>query len=430
MWFLFGVVTLSLMVWVSFHIRRSGSWVGVQRRYESPDGAARTYMHAEQTHKGAKTGFQIGINVPVGFDFELRTESGFDQWGKSLGIGAEQSVGDSKFDAEVFIDSDDQRVGAALRQSREARTAVLYLFRMCREQDGKLKRIRAFKGRLWIDVNDKTGLPPWVIADKFSEALHALAEALTKESRSLARVSDPFRIKALLILGMSTGLAIFGLIGLFRARGSWLDLDTESMWVWTSMVGVMLCLVGAVLALRWLRASSRAHYVLAELLTVGMAGSILSVHALAAEFNRDFDLSAPTVYEGQPARVFSENYRCGKGGRSTCTRYDIVIEGTWPAAGREFSINEDTYHRLKRYQRVDVFLKPGLLGGRWISARSSRLGLNKIDCFGWISADQQIWSTCDVVSVWCGHSELDGLGYLPFAPNLQLVRRAARLYVG
>ncbi len=366
MWFLFGVVTLSLMMWATFKLRRTSSWTGEQCQYKTAEGNSRWYTFKEQSHKGTKIGYRIGIPAQLGFEFQLRTETGLDATGKSFGITAEQSAGDSRFDAEVFIDSDDLRVGAALRRSQEARNAVLSLFRICGAQQASLNRVQAYRGRLWVDVKDKNGMPTRGVANDIANALYTLNEALAAEAKGLHRTPDPFLRRAMLILAVSTGLAIFGLVALFRLPASRLDLDTGFLWTVSAAVGILLCLAGSVLALKWLRASSRSFRVLVELLTVGMMGSILSVHAFAAEINREFDFGQPTLFDDVPARAYSETYRCGKRGRRTCTRYQIAFEGAWPGAGRELQIDLGLYNRLERTSLVDIEMMPGAVGCRWI----------------------------------------------------------------
>ncbi|MBK8286890.1 MAG: hypothetical protein IPK97_19625 [Ahniella sp.] len=186
-------------------MRRTSNWSGEQRGYTSAEGTKRWYRFDEQSHKGKKLGYRLGISAQIGFEFQLRAETGFDRQAQSFGIGAEQTVGDSRFDAEVFIDSDDQRVGAALRRSPEARDAVLSLFRICRERGGTLNRVQAYRGRLWIHVKDASGLPTSNVANELSDALYTLNEALATQASGLHKAPDPFLRRAMLILAVSTG---------------------------------------------------------------------------------------------------------------------------------------------------------------------------------------------------------------------------------
>ncbi|MBK8286891.1 MAG: hypothetical protein IPK97_19630 [Ahniella sp.] len=151
-----------------------------------------------------------------------------------------------------------------------------------------------------------------------------------------------------------------------RLSAARLDLDSGALWIGSAVGGILLCVGGSVLAMRWLRASSRSHRVLAELLTIGLIGSVLSVHGLAAELNREFDSGPPAVFADVPAQAYKETYRCGKRGRRTCTRYEIKFHGDWPGAGREMRIDLGLYNQLERAAQVDIEVMPGALGCRWI----------------------------------------------------------------
>ena len=121
--------------------------------------------------------------------------------------------------------------------------------------------------------------------------------------------------------------------------------------------------------MRWLHASSRAHFVLLEWLTVGLAGMILTLHAFAVEVNRDFDRAEATVIGPFEARLAKETYRCGKRRRNTCTRYEFrMAPGVIPGFSGDLRVDSAMYARLQRHAWFTARIRPGLLGCRWIES--------------------------------------------------------------
>ncbi|AVP98309.1 hypothetical protein C7S18_14390 [Ahniella affigens] len=367
MWFLFGVVTLTLAVIGSFWLRRQSGWVGESVAVVDAEGRTHEYQWQESKHKGKPVGFRIGVLTPAAYQFRLLQEGWLQRFGASLGIGAEQTVGDSAFDQAFFIDSDDPRVGQALRRSIAARRALLDLRNQMPGLGGVLVRVTAFRGRLWIDVSSRQAIPDATTRHAIVMQLLQFDDALREQEVGSAAVRDPFLFRAILFLALSTGLAIFGLVGLARLGSARMDLDSGSLWLQAVGAGIVLCLGLSFAALKTLQQSSRAYRVLAELLTIGLFGSILSSHALIFEFNRDFDSGVPTVYAGLKAHVRSETYKCGKHRRSTCTRHILKLDGDCPPEIRELRISSNLASQLRVASTVQVEVKPGALGGRWIS---------------------------------------------------------------
>lgn len=367
MWFLFGLVTLSLVVLGSFWLRRASGWIGESVTIVDPRGQTRQYQWLESKSKGKPTGYCIGVDTVQGYQFRLIEEGLLHRRAKEFGIGVEQSVGDSIFDQTFFIDSDDQRVGLALRRSPEVRRALLEL-RQQVQQQGRFTRIQAFRGRLWIEVASTDGIPDPSVRHGIASTLILLDEALRQQDVGGTRMRDPFLFRAMLFLSLSTGLAIFGLLSLTRLSAARLDLDSGYLWWLSLVVGSVLAFALAFAALKVLQQSSRAYRVLVELLTIGLAGAILSSHGLIFEFNRDFDSGVPTLYRGLQAKVQSHTYRCGKNGRNTCTRHTLHLDGERPSELAELRIASDMAARLRSASEVRVEIKPGALGGRWIRA--------------------------------------------------------------
>lgn len=367
MWFLFGLVTLTLAVIGSYWLRRQYGWVGEMVTIVDAEGRTHQYQWQESKHKGKPASFRISVPTPAGYQFRLLQEGWLQRFAANLGVGAEQTTGDSAFDQAFFIDSDDQRVGQALRRSPAARRALLDLRNQLPSLGGTLVRVNVFRGRLWIEVSSRQGIPDPTMRHGIVTQLKLFDDALREQEIGRSAVRDPFLLRAILFLSLSTGLAIFGLIALLRLESARLDLDSGKLWLLAVGTGVVLCLALAFAALKTLQQSSRAYRVLAELLTIGLLGSVLTSHALLFEFNREFDSSAPTVYAGLRADVRSETYRCGKHGRRTCTRHTLSLSDEGPPEIRKLRISSDRARQLRSAATVRVEVKPGALGARWIS---------------------------------------------------------------
>lgn len=372
MWVLIGVVVFGIVLAIAWFVRQfAGSPPKTVRHGVTADGTRLSFRADADTSKNRNIGYRIGITALAGFSFTLRREVAFDRFGKSLGVAAEQQTGDADFDATFFIDSNDQRIGRALRHSPEARAAAEAVRAMADAFGGKFERIRAAGGQFWLTVTGSAPLPSDDDLVRIAEALKTIADAVSVRmadpSGGVPR--DPFRRRAIAVVTLSSGLLVFGILGLLRMPAARLDLDAGHLWWWSSIIGLMATLAIGLVVMRWLHASSRAHWVLLEWLTIGLGGMILSLHAFAIEVNRDFDREPASVIGPFEARVTREEYRCGKRRRRTCTRYEFHPPAdAIPGVHDALRIDSMTYYRLQRSAWFTVRIRPGLLGCRWIES--------------------------------------------------------------
>ena len=110
MWFLFGFITLGAACVSSLLWRRMVSWHGAQA-----EDAGTPYEYKVSTNKGRVTGATVGVTCSEGFTFSLKLEGMFDRLSKTIGLTKECQTGDSAFDDEIYVLSDDPVVHRTLR---------------------------------------------------------------------------------------------------------------------------------------------------------------------------------------------------------------------------------------------------------------------------------------------------------------------------
>jgi hypothetical protein len=380
MWFLLGLVALTLSVVLSYWLRVQSRWSGeafVVRRIggeqQAPAIAAQYLVHR---HKGDYTGCKIGISGTIGarkpVEFHLRRENWFDRFGKRLGVTREQGLGNRELDQQLFLDSDDQRVGTMFQQSEPARLALAHVLSV---DPARVTGIYAHAGRFWIDLNGSGEEPDEKLRSEIAAALDALLVALQKSYADVgvkrsAGADDAFLWRASMILAISTGSLIFGVIALSRIKFVAEQLDPYQLWIYGLIVGVVLTIACFVFAWRSLHASARAHVVLFEIATLGLIGFCLTSKALLTEINMEFDRRAPSVLMLDRPQATHTTYRCGKRGRRICDRYTLAVPPEHFQGRSIIKIDEAMHARLHLQRAAIMKIKPGALGVKWIESIS------------------------------------------------------------
>lgn len=372
MWLSIGSVLLVLSIGIAWWIRGRGAVPPSNAQTVSTPSGAPIRCWADETRTKKKvTGYRVGVSIAGAFDIVIRPETRFDRWARSMGIVAEQTTMDAAFDETFFIDSNDLRVGRALRHDRDAREAIVQIDAHCRTYGCSMLAIRARRAKLWVEIKDPTGLPGPDALGRLAAALSVVAGALVGRVMDAAGEGprDRFRPRAVAVVGLSTGLLAFGLLALTRWPSVRLDLDPARLW-WLSIgIGTIATLVGMLLILRWLASSTRAHWVLLEWATIGFAGVVLTLHAFAMEANREFDDAPAEIVGPIDGRMTEETYKCGKHRNRTCTRYLFdPAPGAIAGIHEALRIDHRLYSMNRGHTRFVVHIKPGRLACRWIQS--------------------------------------------------------------
>jgi hypothetical protein len=299
MWFLFGLVTLIGTVLLAIRDRRASQWSGETARMAGESASLRTGESYLFNLMGKEQRLLMGVSCPEGFHLKLKPETGVDRLFKKLGVSEEFRIGDPEFDAQVYVVAEDRRVGRVLHRSAEVRRGLLKLFRLSRF-GLRLRALECHGGRLWVDYTvakdfEETGL----VANEVVPVLLEMVRELEAEGSAPAAERDPFVWKAAVLVGLSTGLLVNGLIQGYRlsyvVMPSIVDQDT---WFVGSIVWALLMVGGLVVAaLVWLQRSARTHLVILDMALVGALGCFGTARVLVADVNRALDFKPPEVVE-------------------------------------------------------------------------------------------------------------------------------------
>jgi hypothetical protein len=368
MWFLFGLVsTLGFALYVGYR-RLIEPWSGDAC---GPADAPAECMITK--HKSRITRVRIGVTAPDLHDFTLRRQTALDAFFVRLGLSHEQTVGDVVFDDSMYLLSDDARLGLRLRGDAQLREALFGLLDDTGDAPAQVKRVRCVGGRLWVDCKPTGAFHEGSVSAltlRAAPKLRQVAARLATRPPVGAPRGDHSLLKAVVLLGISSGLAINGALQLARLGFvSWpILLDRGGLLSLAISVGLVISALLLVLTVVLLRGSSRAHGVALELLLTGTLGGIASGYSELYDYNVEAD-RAPALAVQAPL-VERRAYGCGKRNRSTC--YRVTVQSP-ELPEQTFKVDRDTYARLAGASNVMLAIHPGELGFRWLE------GLDRAD---------------------------------------------------
>jgi hypothetical protein len=364
MWFLFGFVTLAAACVSSLIWRRTVSWSG-----ETENAQGIPFEYEASTTKKKVRLIRVGVPCGPGFSLSLKPEGSMDRASKAIGLTKECQTGDAAFDDAIYVLSDDLVFHRMLQLDQKLRANVLRLVEIC-DVVGRLKAIHVHKGRIWVVVD-----PDTTDRDKAKDAgrdivpaLNHLAQDFAERPGAARDERDPFPFRAACVLGISTGLAINGGIGLVRAYpgdfpymlNALAPLPFAVALGFAGIIGLIVC------ALWFMGRSSRTHLVLIELLLVGTFGAIASAYMELRDYNMEYDANPPNVHQATVTETWETYTRRRRGGK---TRHCHVALLGWPSetatTRREMSCG--FYARVHVGTRLDIQLRTGALGWPWIA---------------------------------------------------------------
>lgn len=358
MWFLFGFVTLIVAVGFEFWRRHELMW--------SPDGQCQGYDYKFLKSKNRTTGLLVGTNCVSDANFLFKQQTVVDAFFKRIGVSREFETGDSSFDDVCYLATDCSDLHRFLADQPELRTAIKVILAF--NSGGlKVKAIYCRKGRIWIKfdgegLNSDKGIEP--IVRRLGHPLSLIANAVVDLAKSGFSWRDPFIYKAILVLAISSGLAINAALQFYRTNlGDLPFLMYPKELVIDALIYSFIALpVLALIAVYWLGRGARTHLVLIELVTVGAVGLFASVAFEMRDINIEFDNSKPNYFE---TKIVSKHI--SKGRRSTS--YYIVLKN-WNCDCGNYSIevSSATYKSASVSNPVMIAQRNGYLGYTWINA--------------------------------------------------------------
>jgi len=362
MWFAFGFITLGCYFAYLFSKRTRARWKGLPMVTQG--------IAHERANRPRGRLLRLGLPAPAGIDLVLLPETFLARLFKGIGLSEEFQVGRDRFDAAVYIGSDDAELCRRLALKRELQADILAIFDAEYPEGCALREIRCLSGRLWADFSVHPEFPQDSVSavERVTMApLKRIADALTAMvagSNAGTKPRDPFVRKAMVVLALSSTLAFVGFTQWFRHiyQVTPLILDGARLAWFTALAGVVILLLLIALTIKVVGRSARAHLVLLEVLLVGGSGSFFAAWVGLQTLNSGLDHASAT-----PITVQVSGKEPVRGRRHT-DYYVIVPDWAKPGTDLRLNVPYWFFHNTPLNDTLVVNQHPGALGLRWVSS--------------------------------------------------------------
>lgn len=359
MWFLFGFVTLVAAVGFEFWRRHALLW--------TPDDQCDGYDYKFLKGKNRTTGLLLGVRCASGANFLIKKQSVIDSFFKRIGVSREFETGDSSFDDACYLATDCTALHKVLTDQPKLRTAIKVILGFS-GGGFTAEEIYCRNGRIWIQFDigiwgsdDKVDF----IVKKLGPPLLLIVNAVADLEKAGVRWRDPFIYKAVLVLALSSGLAINAAIQFYRTTLDDLPflLYPKELAVDALIYSFMVLPILILAAVYWLGRGARTHLVLIELVTVGAVGLFASIALEMRDINIEFDKTKPDYFE---TKIVGKDKSSSRKGRTT---YRIYVKN-WNCDCGNYSITTSsaTYNLASISNPVMIAQRNGYLGYPWINA--------------------------------------------------------------
>ena len=358
MWFGLGFLTLIASIVWSYR-QQAIFWKG------EPESLGEIKYWYKNETKNKKKNLYIGLNCATAFQCQFRLERWMDRFFKRIGLSKEHQTGNPDFDRKIYLLCDNSTAQEFISSHPIIAEQVV---RMVDVQDYGflLQEITVYKGRIWAVYQDQgkqgeqqTSLFVAHVVKMLQELGRPFDALPLGDSRQWV---DPFLLRALVLSAVSSGLFMNAVLIFLRIQWTTFGdvLDPGLFWRDVLVVSAVIFAVLLMIAIYFVGRTSRAHYVLLELLLLGSLGTIGAVYGELYDYNIEMDTAAAKSYE---STVLSK--RISRGRRST--HYYMTLQ-RWPSMARneEVSIGSSMYQGIQVGDSMIVTEHPGRLGYRWL----------------------------------------------------------------
>lgn len=369
MWFSLGLITLFITLAFQWRYRWVRAWSG-----ELDSLGGKSCETGLRSIRGLVYGLRVAVDVPTEFRFELKRENGWDRFFKWTGLAVEFQFGHMGFDPLVYVASNDDHLESRFSNNTRLLHAAQHLFAM-QGSGCRLGRVACANGRMWMEWRAQD----WASDDPIEERLREAAASamadfsvLAKElwsdpPASLPRERDRFLLPSVLILCMSSGLAISAAVSWGRiAFESTFIVDSARLWTLSLLPASLLLAAMLVTAVVLLRRSARMHLVLLEVLFVGSIGALLFTAVELRDANIALDPSTETLLL-IPVDWKKIETRRGRGLFSEKRESHQLIVRDWASAEgvRSFTVSKQTFDQVQQGDFLKFKQRAGYFGIRW-----------------------------------------------------------------
>ncbi|MBU0675744.1 MAG: hypothetical protein KJ950_13970 [Proteobacteria bacterium] len=330
------------------------------------------FKYCFSTNKHGIDGFTIAVDCRGNSAFLFKFERWYDRLFKKLRISSEYCLDKNDFDKKIYIISDHQKFCRHLSNNQDIPEAILGLFypngrsymvkSLECSADGKLRFVCQLTSE-WRAENREDNLHE--IAKILVPDLHKVAVKLSMIMEKVGEDPDDSanKLRADRMELLSCGLAISGLVvSIIFLPTITLIIDYSQLLLCSILIGLGIAGVMMVTIIKTLRGTSRAHFILLQVLIVGLAGAILLSHGLLISANRFLDFKPFVAYQ---VKVLNKK-KTGRPNQGVL--YATFEDWTGETSQRTINITGlSIFDDLNIGDTVVIQQKMGLLHFRWIS---------------------------------------------------------------
>lgn len=363
MWFIFGGITLIVIISYRFLNYYFSLWLGKIVLFDNA-----SYEFKKKKNRNGIVSLKIGVQTDKKLNFMLRRENWWDRYFKSIKLTKEYQVGWKKFDDEIYIVSDSEAISKGFLNNKGTQKLLLKLFRSGFDNRISISKMQCNSGRLWVEINSFGSLKSEKEEfELIARELYVIADKLKNIDIKKHGRSDPYFIKSSLILAISSGLLINAIIQVSRINifVMPITLDRVGLAAFSILGGTVITAILAASAWYLLNKTSRAHIVLLEIVTLGYLGAIGSTAAQIREMNSEWDTSSPHRYE---SRIVRKSIEEGRKGSKIYTLHLSGLSGSKFNEKLSVNISGSMYDRVQKDFPVEIVQHDGYFGLPWVKS--------------------------------------------------------------
>ena len=362
MWLFFGFITTLAFVIASLIWRLKLNWKGKVAGSEKTRFEYRLIKNQYLPNE-----LYIGIEGISDIRFRLKAEAWYDKLFKLLKVSREYQTGIPAFDDTVYIASDNSSFHSIISREQKLSSSILEIFNHPSTPGIKVKAIKNHAGKIWIEYTVPRELKDdgvLFFAEKPVSELNNIVETINQQkSLTTKEFKDPFVLKAIVLLAISSGLAIYGVARFIFKGTTKTDFMVDDAVILDSAVwiGSALSLALIAVSLILLKQSSRTHLVILELAVVGTFGVIFTTDATLRDVNSELDQSLPAYFE---VSVTEKERRRRRRGRTSY--YLTVNDWNMEKNKRVIEVPSEFYERIETGDWLVIRQRAGYLNHRWV----------------------------------------------------------------
>jgi hypothetical protein len=377
-WIRLGLILLGIGMYLFFNLARKKytkrhEWFDDLALMQNNFGGTTYYSKISYDNAGTIAALHLSIEEIYGYDFSFKFESRFERFFKSFGWSTECQSGKKKFDAMIYVISDDSSLCIKLKQNETLREAIYTLFSFARLQGIEIKKVECFDGRLVLEAKNKNNhLDDTQAKSFFQNSIPHLQNIATffpsKESKNTpiyreksAKIGFIFRVFAIALL--LNALIIF-FLDLQHIQPLPKLLEPMHLFPHAFVITSSIVLLLLTLAFLYLRKSSRFSPVLLEIFTLGTLSIFLSSIIELREFNIYLDRSSPELHHVKVLKKVKQ-----RGSRGPSKYYLFLSNFNGENQERRIGVTNSFYNQVTEGSILDLYLYQGFFEYPWIDIK-------------------------------------------------------------